>query len=130
MEPPSYQKPERFDDRVPRSNIRQEIQAAVRYMGRAGGKEVRAQAEVSNISEKGAFLIMPREEFPSGTMIHAAFRFPVLDSELLTTYGKVKYVKSLEGGQYGFGIEFVDLSEKTKLTIQKFVSFQQMNETF
>lgn len=130
MENPFYQKPKK-DVREPRTNIREEIRATVRYRGPSKEVEIQVQALVANISEKGAFFSTSRESIPPDTEVCVTFRLPGLGNEIpLSIVGKTRRTQRLEGEAWGTGIEFTEVSESNLKAIRNLISQQQLGETF
>ena len=130
MENPFYQKPEK-NEREPRTNIHVEIQTTAWYRPPDGKEEVSIRACIADISEKGARFITSREEIPVDAEIRATFQLPGLENALpVTSLGKANRTKHLEGGKWGTGVEFTEVSETSRRLIRSFVSLRQLGETF
>ena len=130
VESPFYQKPQKSLREV-RTHIHAEIQATVRYRVPSKEEEILVQVFITDISEKGALFITPKEAIPLEAEVRATFPLPGLAHELpLSIVGKARRTKHLEGGKCGTGIEFTEVSGSGLKALRSFIALQQLDETF
>lgn len=130
MDDSFHQKSKKWE-REERSRVRADVRAAIRYFCSVENKEIEVQVSVSDISEKGAALISHKKEIPVGTEVHATLQLPGIESGLpITIVGQVRRMQSLGGSKYQIGIEFINLSEESRIAIRKFIATQQLEEFF
>ncbi len=117
--------------REARVSIREEFSAKVMYRASATGEEIRTQAVIMDISEKGVLFCVAGDGIPEETEVRAAFHLPGLGNEtLIQIVGKTKRAKFLEGGRCGIGVEFTEISRENLKSIRSFIANHQLGEAF
>ena len=78
------------------------------------------QEHAINISQGGIF-IQTSQSYSVGTLLH--FQFTSIDQgELIDGLGRVVHVTEDESGNFGVGLEFLNLSDESEEVIQQIVT--------